>query len=74
LHRNSGLIILKYNTGTHENEHHEKASKYEEILYSCTQCAVQTNHEEDLKAHINAKATFMWIYSTTFKDSSLLAL
>ena len=35
--RNSGLIIFKYNTGTHENEHHEKASKHENILYSCTQ-------------------------------------
>ena len=66
--RNSGLIIFKYNTGTHENEHHEKASKHEEILYSCTECAVQTNHEDDLKAHINTKATFMGIYSTTLKS------
>ena len=29
LHRNSDLIIFKYNTGTHENEHHEKALKHE---------------------------------------------
>jgi hypothetical protein len=34
-----------------------------DLLYSNTQA---------LKAHINAKATYMWIYSTTFKSTGSL--